>query len=381
MISYWEKQSFLNFDVAIIGAGITGLSAAISLKEKQPNLSVAVFERGILPSGASTKNAGFACIGSAGEILSDLSIIDTEKALQLVQLRLEGLQLLRNRLGDKNIRYRENGSFELLNENELDILDKIEYLNNLLKPITKKQTYSIQKEEVVNNLGINKNYFKAIIQNNCEGELHTGEMMKSLYLFAIQKGVQVFTGCNVQQVESENNSISFTVGNPIHKSSLKFVAKKIIAATNAFTNSIFPNAEVKPGRGIVVVTKPISNLKLKGIFHFDEGFYYFREIDNRILFGGGRNLDFEGETTTEFGINSTILNDLLHKLKNDILPENNFEIDFHWSGIMAFGKDKFPNFKWLQENIFGVYKMGGMGVAIGSKAGEIAAEEILNSLA
>lgn len=381
MISYWEKQSFTNFDVAVIGAGITGLSAAISLKEKQPNLSVAVFERGILPSGASTKNAGFACIGSAGEILSDLNTIETEKTLQLVQLRLEGLQLLRKRLGDKNIQYRENGSFELLNEKEQPILDKIESLNNLLKQVTGQQTFSIEKTELLQHFGLNNNYFKSIIRNNCEGELHTGAMMKSLNLFAIQKGIEIFTGCNVQQIENKNSSVTFEIENTIYQSNLKFTAKKIIAATNAFTNNIFPNAEVTPGRGLVIISKPISNLKLKGIFHFDEGYYYFREIDNRILFGGGRNLDFKGEATTEYGINSTILNDLTLKLKNNILPSTNFEIDFCWSGIMAFGKNKSPNFRWLAENIFGVYKMGGMGVAIGSKAGEIAAGEILKSLA
>jgi glycine/D-amino acid oxidase-like deaminating enzyme len=63
MLSLWEKQSFLEYDVIVVGAGITGLSTAVSIKEKNPKISVLVVERGILPTGASTKNAGFACFG------------------------------------------------------------------------------------------------------------------------------------------------------------------------------------------------------------------------------------------------------------------------------------------------------------------------------
>ena len=72
MFSYWEQQSFFNYDYIIIGAGITGLSTAIELKERQPKATVLVLERGILPTGASTKNAGFACMCSDTELLADL---------------------------------------------------------------------------------------------------------------------------------------------------------------------------------------------------------------------------------------------------------------------------------------------------------------------
>ncbi|MFZ4545731.1 MAG: FAD-dependent oxidoreductase, partial [Saprospiraceae bacterium] len=70
MLSYWEYESFFkDMDVAILGSGIVGLSAAISLKEKNPMLKVALIERSFLPYGASTRNAGFACFGSISELL------------------------------------------------------------------------------------------------------------------------------------------------------------------------------------------------------------------------------------------------------------------------------------------------------------------------
>ena len=60
--SYWERAAFIDHaDVIIIGSGQVGLSAALHLKQQQPQLKVLVLERGFLPSGACTKNAGFAC--------------------------------------------------------------------------------------------------------------------------------------------------------------------------------------------------------------------------------------------------------------------------------------------------------------------------------
>ena len=71
-LSYWEQNTWLNdIDVAVVGSGIVGLCCAIRLKERFPEKKIVVFERGQLPSGASTKNAGFACFGSTSELLDD----------------------------------------------------------------------------------------------------------------------------------------------------------------------------------------------------------------------------------------------------------------------------------------------------------------------
>ena len=74
--SYWERTAFIDqADVIVIGSGIVGLSAALHLKRQQPNLNVTVLERGFLPTGASTKNAGFACFGSLSEQISFLKTL------------------------------------------------------------------------------------------------------------------------------------------------------------------------------------------------------------------------------------------------------------------------------------------------------------------
>jgi glycine/D-amino acid oxidase-like deaminating enzyme len=150
---------------------------------------------------------------------------------------------------------------------------------------------------------------------------------------------------------------------------VSFITNKLFIATNGFANQ-FVKEEVKPARAQVLITKPIDNLTIKGTFHLDEGYYYFRNVGNRILFGGGRNLDFEGETTTEFGQTRIIQEQLEQLLKDVLLPRQNFEIEHRWSGIMGVGNHKNPIVKTLSENVFCGVRLGGMGVAIGSLVGK-----------
>jgi L-2-hydroxyglutarate oxidase LhgO len=72
-LSYWEiKNWFSNVDFTIVGSGIVGLHTAIRLRERFPKAKIILLEKGALPQGASTKNAGFACFGSVSEIIDDL---------------------------------------------------------------------------------------------------------------------------------------------------------------------------------------------------------------------------------------------------------------------------------------------------------------------
>ena len=111
MLSYWEQQSFTRYDHIVAGAGIVGLSAAIELKDRYPTARVVVLERGLLPTGASSRNAGFACMGSVTELLDDLQNTDESEVYALYEWRKRGLERLRARLGDATIGYTERGSY------------------------------------------------------------------------------------------------------------------------------------------------------------------------------------------------------------------------------------------------------------------------------
>ncbi|HEY9262799.1 FAD-dependent oxidoreductase [Chitinophaga sp.] len=379
MLSYWEKQSLLHYDYIIVGSGIVGLSAAISLKERAPQSRVMVLEREVLPTGASTKNAGFACIGSLTEILADLQTMPVEGVLNLVNLRLSGLRLLRKRLGDDRIGYRENGSFELIGSREEWALEQLPEVNKILGTLFDEQPAFTRTDEQLPVFGFEQKYIKALIRNNFEGELHTGKMMRALIDTAMASGVEIKTGCPVSSIDDFHTGVNVTVPNHILKEDIVFTARKVLICTNAFTRQLLPGEEVVPGRGQVLITAPVKDLPFKGIFHLEEGYYYFRELDGRVLLGGGRQLDFAKETTTEFHFNDRIQQELEVLLHTIILPGREVTIADRWTGIMAFGKTKQPLVKVHTKNVVMGVRMGGMGVAIGSMIGDQIAVMALNS--
>ena len=133
-LSYWElKNWFTNVDFTIVGSGIVGLHCALSLREKFPKAKIVVLEKGILPQGASTKNAGFACFGSISEIIDDLKHHSEEEVIQLIQKRVKGLELLRNRLGDAIIDFKSYGGYELFLKKDENFynecIQKIPFIN------------------------------------------------------------------------------------------------------------------------------------------------------------------------------------------------------------------------------------------------------------
>ncbi len=362
-LSYWELKSwFTNIDYTIVGSGIVGLHTALRLREKHPESKILVIEKGILPQGASTKNAGFACFGSVSEILDDLENNDEEAVLNLIKKRWNGLQLLRNRLGDSAIDFQQNGGYELFQKKDEVLLNTcfnaIPEINKMLKSVFPSEVFNLYP-----NVFDFKNINETLIFNPYEGQIDTGMMMESLLKLVYSKDIKIINQTEVKSFSEVSTGVQVDLGD------LSFMTKKLFFATNGFAGNLTNNA-VQPGRAQVLITKPIKNLRIKGVFHLDRGYYYFRNINERILFGGGRNLDFEGENTTEFGTTSLIQNQLEKILKEVILPDQNFEIEHRWSGIMGLGNNRIPIVKQLSEHVFCGVRLGGMGVAIGSLVGQ-----------
>ena len=131
MLSFWEQKNFLHYDLIVVGAGFTGLSAAIHFKKQHKKAKVLVIDRGIFPSGASTKNAGFACFGSLTEILDDFWTMTPDEVLHLVEKRYSGLNQIRKQFGDQALRYQHRNGYEIIGEEQLDALEQLPDINHL----------------------------------------------------------------------------------------------------------------------------------------------------------------------------------------------------------------------------------------------------------
>ena len=368
-LSYWEiKNWFTNVDYTVVGSGIVGLHAALRLRERFPESKILVLEKGMLPQGASTKNAGFACFGSLSEIIDDLKSHSEEEVIQLIHKRQNGLKLLRKRVGDEKLDYKPFGGYELfLKEHEstyIECLNKLPLINEILNPLFKSYVFT---KEIVR-FGFN-GIHESVIFNPFEGQIDTGNMMQELVKQAISKDILILNQQTVTSFHDNGTAVEVALGD------FSFKTKKLLFATNGFAAEI-TKGQVKPARAQVLITEPIPNLNIKGTFHLDKGYYYFRNIGDRILFGGGRNLDFEGETTSEFSETELIQNRLEKLLKEVILPNQEFKIEHRWSGIMGLGATKNPIVEALSENVYCGVRLGGMGVAIGSLIGNELADLI-----
>lgn len=373
MLSYWEKQSFLRYDYIIIGAGLVGMSVALSIRDRKPHATILLLERGILPTGASTKNAGFACIGSLTEILDDLRTMNEQDVVRLVEMRFKGLKKLQSRLGSQEIAYAEKGSYELITDAELMAQDHLYQINTMLRPVLNMNPFS-RVDKQIDKFGFNRKIIRHILRNNAEGELDTGKLMRAMQSLCMEKQIEIKTGAEVVSIIEEGLEVKVFAEHKQIGVPIGFSCSKVALCTNAFAKSLFPELDIQPGRGQVLITHPIVNLKLKGIFHLERGYYYFREINGRVLIGGGRNKDFNAERTEKLDFNEMILADLIEKLNTLILPETYFEIDYAWTGIMAFGNDKIPIIRAHTPNVFLGLRLGGMGVALASVVGDELAE-------
>lgn len=374
--SYWERESFLrHYDVLIIGSGIVGLNAAIRLKQERATLKIGILERGLLPNGASTKNAGFACFGSISELIEQQKKSSEEELLKLVEFRWKGLETLRQLLGEDAIRYQQLGGYELFEERDETLfeecVEKIAYYNKLFTSIIGSTDIYAVSDAKIAGFGFGK--VTHLIENKFEAQLDTGRMMQALLQKAQELGITVMNGVNIERIEHSSN---------IHLISNEYLfeCKKVLIATNAFAQQLVPELDVVPGRGQVIITKPIPNLIVKGTFHYDKGYYYFRNIDNRLLLGGGRNLDFEGEATYQQGFSTLIQERLEAILSTVVLPGAEFHIDHRWSGIMGFGTELSPILKKINEAVYCAVRCNGMGVAMGSLMGRRAAELLIEDL-
>lgn len=374
--SFWELNTYYSpADVLIVGGGIVGMSTAVFLKKAAPELDVLVVERGTLPSGASTKNAGFTCIGSPSELLSDLKSNDQETVFSLMNQRLEGLHTLRNLLGDAAIDYIPCGGYEvfmpqdkLLFEECMDLLPEL----NQALPKEGKPPFCLADSELE---GFGMRGVQHLIRNNLEGALNTGSMMLAMERLARKLNVRLLCGVGVKSVEEQVTSMVAQLDNGV-----TVPCSHLHVATNGFARQLLPELNVQPARAQVLITEPLPDLKVRGTFHLDQGFYYFRNVGNHLLLGGGRNLDISAETTTEIEVTQTIQRKLDSLLHDVLLPEKKVEIAHRWAGIMGVGQTKDIILKRLSSKLTCSVRAGGMGVAIGTAVGKQSAELIQRTL-
>ncbi|MEO5593379.1 MAG: FAD-dependent oxidoreductase [Chitinophagaceae bacterium] len=374
--SLWEKETFYaHKDIIIIGSGLVGLWSAYYMKKAAPQLKILVVERGIIPTGASTRNAGFACIGSATELLADARKTGEQGMLEIVAMRYEGLSRIKKVFSNKEIEYERHGGYELVTDRQYTRLKQLKndlgWLNIILRKAIKDEKIFRIADKKIKDFGFKQT--SHLIESRAEAQLHSGKLLQALLRKVQGMGVEMMTQTEVKGFEKVNGKITVQTNLPVTLS-----ADQLLICTNAFASQLLPKIDVIPVRGQVLVTSPIKKLPFKGAFHFDEGFYYFRNLsNNRVLLGGARNKALQAENSGDLVITDLIQQELERFLKEVVLPKQKYTIEHRWSGIMGMGEGKFPIIKRIEKNIYCAVRMSGMGVALSPVVGDIVARQML----
>ncbi|MFK8055163.1 MAG: NAD(P)/FAD-dependent oxidoreductase [Saprospiraceae bacterium] len=375
--SYWEQDIWYKaYDVVIVGGGLVGLQTAQFLSAANPKLRLAVIDRQFPPLGASTRNAGFACVGSLGELADDVEAIGLEATIDLVARRCEGLRLLRETLGDSTLQYEGVPNVELFRAGEEEVLAKVlgpshGGAENLLQKVNSALASKLKLEagpyqlHGPGKMGSGMNY-QASITNGLEGQLHPGKMVKALYKLCISRGVSCFS----------ESVIEVNPDGVVVESGRTFNAKEVVVATNGFTQRLLPSS-IKPALNQVIVTAPVDGLAWKAPIHLEQGYGYLRRIGDRVLVGGFRNHFKESSETDEFQLDSD-LGAHLRAVLVSVLPTDACpRIEYEWSGVLGLGTTRMPHVQRLPSGLVIAAGLGGMGVALGSLLGKEAAQMIL----
>lgn len=243
-------------------------------------------------------------------------------------------------------------------------LDQLSFLNTQFHSITGIRDHFSSE---------NDNAFKNVvgtIRIRTEGRLHPGRMMVALDSLARQLGVRVIGGFEVGGIEETSDHVEV-----VATSGLVLRAGVIGLATNGFTHQLDPVIPVRSARNQVYLTTALPLGAWDSCLHFHQGYVYARRVGDRLLIGGGRHLDLDGETTDKPGLTDQI-RDYLHAF-----VERHWALSCYfedaWSGTLGLGEEKRPFIQQLSARQFAGVRLGGMGVAIGTLVGDSLAHRML----
>src|SRR5688572_10654076 len=237
-ISLWERESFFKpADVLIVGAGFAGLWTALELRKKHRRLNITIIDRGIIPTGASTRNAGFSCFGSTTELLYDAKTYGEDEMVALAHLRYEGLKQIRETFKPKSIDYHEFGGYEMFTQNGKynvsSLKDDLKKLNKSLKRAFKKDDLFRLSDKKIDRFG-----FRGVVhlvENKLEGQLHSGKLTEALVHEVQRQGIRILFGFEATGFEKINEHVV------VHsKHGIDLRAKRLMISSYAYTSGLIP---------------------------------------------------------------------------------------------------------------------------------------------
>lgn len=356
----------ISTDVCVIGAGYTGLSAALELA--QAGYRVVVLEAQEVGYGASGRNGGQICTGFSsgqGKIEAQIGKDDARKCFALAE---DSKQLLKDRIARHSIdcdlkwgylhAIPKPGQFSELTSWKAE-LDELGY--------TDTQIYT--KAELEERLGTR--IYHGALREGGAGHFHPLNYCLGLARAAVESGVVIHERSPVIEVDTGASPWAKTARGTVR-------ARFMVIAGNAYLGRTVPKlyGKVMPVSSYIIATEPLGENRAKALIRDGEAVantnfivdYYRITGDTRMLFGGRASY-----STLE----PPNLGSYMRPRMTSVFPQlRDVKIDYAWGGYIAITNNRIPDCGRLSPTVYYAHGYSGQGVALAGIYGKLMAEAI-----
>lgn len=382
--SFWAKEmkpanaalnNNIEVDVAIIGGGYTGLSAAYHLMKYNPGLKVVVLEARQVGSGASGRHGGMVLSQPPTE---SFEIFHEEhvhkKTYELASRNMKAMKKLCEESGIDCDLQLDGFVHAIIDEEDIPYYKEyVQEANDLGIPI---EYWDADKTEEM----LGTDYYAASVYDPNGGSVHAIKLINALKIMAEKAGAVIYENTKVNDI-SEGQPIVLYVGDDNHV----VKANNIVLATNAFTTKLgYFKYSMIPVHTQTAVTEPLTEEQLEIIgwdsrlpFYDSKNFLIHIVLlkDNRIVIGGGyadyffrNNLAFKGDIQK---VHDLTMDELL-KIYPDL---KGIRLEYLWTGVLGKTSDSIPKVgvTGRYDNIYYGLAYNGQGVNMGFMFGDVIA--------
>lgn len=322
----------LEFDVAIIGGGVMGASAAQylalrNLKSARP-LKVVLIESGQIAAGASGRNGGFVLRGIHTYYDTCIQKYGRETARLIYQMGEQSQKLIRDFIESRSvdIEYDPCGSYVLASS-----LEELEDLSRSAKAM-QEDGFALT---LCNEDPIDRGFYGAI-HNHGDFGINPVKFVRALLAAS---DCEILQNEAIVSMEVNGSSVCLNTTN------YQITVAHVLMATNAYTGLLEPLLShfIKPVRGQMMATAPLKKRLVDKLCYANYGFEYFRQLPClRLLIGGSRQYFIDDEVGFEDIVTRPLQGALEHYIKEHFGEAAGAQIQHRWSGVMAFTDDGLP---------------------------------------
>jgi glycine/D-amino acid oxidase-like deaminating enzyme len=328
-VSHWQRSASrdtIRADLAIVGAGIAGLSAGLHAQRR--GLRVAILERGPMPGvGASTRNAGFLMRGAADNYAFGVGLYGRQRTRALWRWSEENLEGLRSQGLESLPSYRRIPSCLLA----LEDVEAAELRESAT--LMAEDGFEVRLIEQGDDTLWTHGGVRIGLENPNDGSVNPRELIEH---FASMLGDALHTGCEVFSIEEDGEGVV------IHARGMDVRAGRVLLCANADAPLLFPELAnvVAPNRGQMLALDA-PDVRLDCSYYLNRGAEYLRRADERTIVVGGWRAHFEKDERTREDVTSDDIQSGLQTFAERVLG-GRWPVVARWAGVMGFSPSGLP---------------------------------------